>query len=72
VSAGMRFLDYRNNEIRCGQEIDSAIKENYSFLKEPWTKSFSLDFLHKVLRVWGSQDVVSKTQNLKIRFNVNI
>jgi hypothetical protein len=33
VSAGMTFLDYRNNKVRCGQEIDSAVKENYSFLE---------------------------------------
>jgi hypothetical protein len=33
VSAGMKFLDYKNNEVRCGQEIDSAVKENYSFLE---------------------------------------
>jgi hypothetical protein len=33
VSVEMRFLDYRNNEVRCGQEIDSAVKENYSFLE---------------------------------------
>jgi hypothetical protein len=33
VGAGMRFLNYRNNEVRCGQEIDSTVKENYSFLE---------------------------------------
>jgi hypothetical protein len=33
VRAGMRFLDYKNNEVICGQEIDSTVKENYSFLE---------------------------------------
>ena len=37
MSARMRVLDYRNNEVRCWQEIDSTVKENYFFLEELWT-----------------------------------
>jgi hypothetical protein len=37
VSVEMRFLDYRNNEVKCRQEIDSTVKKNYFFLEEPWT-----------------------------------